>query len=843
MKLKNRIIVVGMIILTTLVANSFSAFAQQMTRKECIEAVKKAFGVKFVYDSTISLDTPYRGRTLGQVTDKSPKAEKISLEQCLDRLFRGSGIEWSKKGNHIILKKSTAPVVEKETEPLEFTVTYAGSDFDADADTLNASSVSTDRMKLAARAQTGLIKISKDQINSGFAIFNSPDVIKTLQRLPGVASGTELLSGLYVHGGTGSDNLYLLDGVPLYGTSHLIGLFSSFNSDVVEDVDFYKSGFPARYGDRLSSVVDVNTREGNMHEWHGTFSLGLIDGRFQIEGPLVKGKTSINAGLRRTWLDTFSVPALWYANAKNKKYGDKYKGNYAFWDVNFGITHKISDSDKLQLNFFNGMDNLKIGYREAISKWDDALQKTVYFLDKTDTDTNIGLAWGSTTAGLSWKHVFSDFLSSKTTAYFARNLSSTKFTINMFDWDKEMVNHDIWVNAENDRTVVNDIALKTDFDWRPWDNHHVRLGASFENHLYYPDRNYHTWIQDGQNGKTTEGTLVDSHSRYVAQQATIYAEDEITIGKKLTLQPGFRYSAFFVDGAVHHAPDPRLAMRYDLTDAVAFKASYTRMHQFVHLLQTIYVDLPTSSWMPSTAEMKPMVSSQVAGGVYTKLPHNIRLDVEGFYKTLNNIYEYDGPNSIFPPIEKWETSFAKGQGKSYGAEMALGWKTENTDLSLSYTLSWSKRFFPTFYHEWYLDRNDNRHMLNLSASHKFSNKFEIYAGWTYRTGTRTTIADQGVIYGSFVSDEGELKYQYNDVFTSPNNMKLPDYHRLDVGMNFRKVKKNGHERIWNLSCYNAYSRLNPIMGTLERDYRTGNYYGRYVGIIPIVPTASYTLKF
>ena len=172
-----------------------------------------------------------------------------------------------------------------KTTRSENSVVYATGDYDADADTLDASRVSTDRLRLALRTQTGLTRLDSKKFNSGFALFNSPDIIKTIQRLPGVASGTELLSGLYVHGGTGSDNLFLLDGVPLYSTSHLIGLFSSFNADVVEDVDFYKSGFPARYGGRLSSVVDVNTRPGNMYYWHGSFSLGLIDGRFQIDGP------------------------------------------------------------------------------------------------------------------------------------------------------------------------------------------------------------------------------------------------------------------------------------------------------------------------------------------------------------------------------------------------------------------------------------------------------------------------------------------------------------------------------------------------------------------------------
>ena len=170
-------------------------------------------------------------------------------------------------------------------------------------DTLDASRISAIREKMRNTTQTGLMHIESKQLNSGVAVFGSPDVIKKLQMLPGVAAGNELMSGLYVHGGDGNDNLYLLDGVPLYNISHFGGLFSSFNTDVIDNLDFYKSGFPARYGGRMSSVVDVETREGNLERYHGSFSLGLIDGRVQVEGPIVKGKNSFNVGLRRTWLD------------------------------------------------------------------------------------------------------------------------------------------------------------------------------------------------------------------------------------------------------------------------------------------------------------------------------------------------------------------------------------------------------------------------------------------------------------------------------------------------------------------------------------------------------------
>lgn len=731
------------------------------------------------------------------------------------------------------------------------TTVVANAYYEASLDTLDAAHISIDRLRIPLRTQTGLTKLDSKRLNSGFALFNSPDVIKTIQRLPGVASGTELLSGMYVHGGTGSDNLYLLDGVPLYSTSHLIGLFSSFNSDVVEDVDFYKSGFPARYGGRLSSVVDVNTRPGDMYDWHGSFSLGLIDGRFQIDGPLVKGKTSLNFGLRRTWLDTFTTPAIAIANSKNAKYGEKYVGHYAFWDMNLGITHIISDKDKLQLSIFNGMDKLKGGFAEFYGEYDEQAQHSTYFRDRMDNDVELALAWGSTTAGMTWDHTFSSQLSAKTRAFYALSQNMTKIRVEEWEWDKtkaedpQNLSWQQFVMSENDRSFVHDFCLRSDFDWAPSDVHHLRFGATLQHHIYNPDRKAQTW-HAAKDSKVI-GTDINSGMTYNGEEAVLYIEDEILVGKKFTASPGLRLSSFFVDGKVYFSPEPRLAMRYGIGKDVALKLSYTDMTQYAHLVQTLYLDLPTSSWLPCTAQMKPMHSRQIAGGVYTRLPHNMHLELEGFWKTMNNLYEYSGGFSLYPPIEKWETSFTQGKGRSYGAEMEFGWTTDNTDINVAYTLSWSQRNFPEFYHTWYFDRNDYRNMLNITATHKFSEKFDIYGGWTFHTGSRMTMADQGIdpSHSSWSDGYGDVKdqYDYSEIYTEPFGVRMPSYHRLDLGMNFHRSTKRGNEGIWNISVYNAYCRMNPIFAEVTNDAKTGKFVGRSYGIIPIIPTISYTLKF
>ena len=231
-------------------------------------------------------------------------------------------------------------------------------------DTLDASRVQAVREKMRNTTQTGLMHIESKQLNSGVALFGTPDVIKKLQMMPGVAAGNELMSGLYVHGGDGNDNLFLLDGVPLYNITHFGGFFSSFNTDVIDNLDFYKSGFPARYGGRMSSVVDVETREGDMEKYHGSFSLGLIDGRIQLEGPIVKGKTSFNLGLRRSWMDVVTIPAIWYANSRNGE-DETVGGGYAMWDINARLTHRFAPGNTLNLCFYTGSGDLRARRRSA----------------------------------------------------------------------------------------------------------------------------------------------------------------------------------------------------------------------------------------------------------------------------------------------------------------------------------------------------------------------------------------------------------------------------------------------------------------------------------------------
>lgn len=687
-------------------------------------------------------------------------------------------------------------------------------------DTLKEARITSDKVVKVAKTQTGHKHLNKPDFIYGNVVFSSPDIIKSLQNLPGVSAGTELMSGLYVHGGEGSDNLFLLDGVPMYQISHLGGIFSSFNTDVVNGLDFYKSGFPARYGGRMSSVVDINTKDGDYHNYHGSFMIGLIDGRLQFEGPIVKGKTSFNIALRRSWMDAVLAPTIAYLNKKNKD-GEVIGGNYAFHDLNASITHKFRDRDKVSLKMYYGRDRLKLNQAipEEVTYTVDnqGTKKTVRGEDHINTD----ISWGNLLASLNWYHVINDNMHLDAVAYYSG--SDADVWYKWKDWRFSTIEHYDAIDETN-VSIVSDIAAKVNLDWRA-DNHHIRSGISYQHHIYHPQR---------YSAIDNDGSVIEEESgnRYSGDEISVYAEDEITLWKRLNFNAGLRYVIFSVPGKFRHKLEPRIALSYRCTENLELKASYTHMNQFAHLISTHYLDVPTNCWLPSTESIEPMYSKQVAAGIYSKLPKNIRLNVEAYYKTMDNLLEYAGSNTLFPPLDSWETSFHKGRGRAYGLETELGWDSSRLSFSAYYTLSWSERKFDGIWHDWFPHRYDNRHKLTLMGLWKVTDKIDIYANWNYNSGGWMTVP-------THIYNPGEV---FDSVYTAPNNVNLPDYHRLDLGANFRKTTKRGNERIWNIGIYNAYCRKNVVFVAIsERDDKS--LYGEGRAIFPIIPSFSYTLKF
>ena len=784
------------------------------TLKEQMQLIHEHFGVNFIYDSSLKLDVESPNRI-------NPR--KQTLEECLEGLFSGTDIEWNIQKKYVVLTSK-----DKKRRAKDYTIFI-----EEQRDTLNESVITA----LAARdlntTQTGFEKIDGKTFNQGFAILSSPDVIKTLQQLPGVASGTELLSGMYVRGGDGADNLYLLDGVPLYQVSHLAGLFSSFNTDVVESVDFYKSGFPARYGGRLSSVVDVKTREGDFNDYHGLFSIGLIDGRVQLEGPIVKGKTSFNVGLRRSWMDVITEPV---GMIMSKKMDADFRIKYAFWDLNGNITHRFSEDNRLSLNLYGGRDALKYtqGNKETVYESKNYL---IYY-DKS----LYGLEWGNFITSIDWDWRFADNHELAAKIYFSRY--GSKFGIT--EESSTLLHNDIVQNSSlyesYNHSRTSDIGFKADFSFRQGNVHHIRYGTSLQLHFYTPE---YLGEKTGTNdGKEILGQKYTESENRRSFESAVYIEDEITISEWFTANVGLRYSSALTEEKYHHSLEPRAALRFGLGNYTSLKISYSEMTQYNHQISSNYLQLPTSFWMPSTAKIAPSRSRQASAGIYVNLPYNMKFNAESYFKTMDNLLEFNGKWGLYPPIHLWEDVVTIGKGRSWGLEAELSWTDENTSVAAYYTLSWSQRYFEEFFPKWYNDRNDNRHKLTLTATRRFGKRFEMYASWNWHSGGWMSAQSHAIWSEEMIEEMPELFY------TRPNNSRLPEYHRLDLGFNFRKTTRRGNESIWNLSLYNAYFNTNPIVSFLYREYNFTEdnlsgltFIGDAYGVVPIIPSFNYTLKF
>ena len=802
-----RAAVIAMLLMAPLVALAQGAG----TVKDGMQAITDRYGVHFVYDSSLPVGQPFAGQ---QFT-------KIRLRDALNTLFKGTGIEWQKKGKYItLLEASTVPGVEPKAI--------------LRLDTISAASISGKIDRDINYTQTGLAKIDGAAFNRAFSALSTPDVVKTLQSLPGVTMGTEMLSTLYVHGGDGSDNLFLLDGVPLYQACHFGGLFSSFNTDVIEGVDFYKSGFPARYGGRTSSVVDIVTREGDFKQYKGQASIGLLEGRFQVEGPIVKDKTSFNIALRRSWIDALMYPTCWLENIRRGEDSGERETSLkgvSFCDLNAKVTHRFSPGNKLSANLYLGRDHF---FRSRNAE-------SVTPGQQSETVQKMRLTWGNILASLNWQKDWSAHLNMNVVGYWSASHSGIRES-NSYHSD-----YYIWSSKEKrgvtNHNYVDDFGVTANLKWTPSKQHLVRFGGSAICHSYRPDYDYY---ELRERGNVTINDLSQSDTvRTAGVEASVFVEDEMAINRWFKINAGFRNTVYASGCKVWNFFEPRLAIKVQFAENVNAKVSYARMSQFSHLMASTYLDLPTNCWLPSSDNLAPMSSHQVSGGVYGLITGNFHLNVEGWYKIMENLVEYYGDNSLFPRLSGWDSILYSGRGRSYGGEVDFGYETPSLMLNAFYTLSWNERFFEQIYSGWYRDRNDNRHKLTLQASWRVNKKWELYSAWNYHSGNRMTLPTQ-YLQGVYTdSSRFSDSFSHQWVYEMPNNVKLPDYHRLDLGANIHGRTKRGNDYVWNISIYNVYCRINPVYATVVRkvDPVYVAFKGRNVGMFPILPSFSYKVYF
>ncbi|MDY3979410.1 MAG: TonB-dependent receptor [Tidjanibacter sp.] len=708
----------------------------------------------------------------------------------------------------------------------------------------------------ALSEQMSAIEIPVSQIKSTPTLFGENDVLKAIQLLPGVQAGSEGSAGIYVRGGGQDENLLLLDGVPVYNVNHMFGFFSVFNADAIKNVTLFKGSFPARFGSRLSSVIDVRTNDGDMFSYHGNVSVGLISSKINLEGPIWKGHTSFNISARRTYADALAVPAMSIISKKESNDSSKTYGGYYFYDLNAKINHKFSDRDRLYLSFYIGDDEIYAKIRSNWSSNNDGEGN----ITNEQTHVKLDWNWGNIITSLRWNHVISPRLFMDASATFTRyrhNLSVG--TESSTTTNQALSNSQTLTLGAN--SGIYDYTAKVDFDWSISPENTMRFGASYVNHTFVPDistmrASYSDQIENPETGQPQDTVVVQSftmgNNRIHADETTLYVEEDLSVGDFLKANIGLNYSTFTVRKKFYHSLQPRLSVRALLAENLSLKAGYAYMTQYIHLLSNNSISLPTDLWVPVTDRIKPMTSQQYSAGVFYDIRGLFDLSVEGYYKTMDNLLEYKDGASLMATTSGWEDKVSMGRGWSYGVEFLLQRSVGRLTGWIGYTWSKSLRRFDRagqvinggkpFYAKY-----DRRHDLSITAAYKISDRIDMGATWIFNTGNCATLALQK--YQSL--DGGQVDY-----VASRNNYRYDPYHRLDLGINFHKQKKHG-VRTWNISVYNAYNHMNPFFVYQDTETTTTventpqgiviNNSSRRVlkktTIFPIIPSISYSYKF
>ena len=688
----------------------------------------------------------------------------------------------------------------------------------------------------------GAIDIPLQQIQNTPMLFGEADVLKVLQMMPGVQGGTEGFAGLYVRGGGPDENLILLDGVPIYNVDHMMGLFSVFQPEAVKKVTLYKGSFPARYGGRVSSIIDIRTNDGNMKETHGSVGVGLISDKLHVEGPIIKDKLSYSVSAR-------GMHTLLYSPLIRTVLEDIY-ANYYFYDINGKLTWRLSDKDRFYLGVYQGEDKF-------ILEQDDKSDRTIIDGDversyKSRYRTDIGIHWGNTVASIRWNHIFSSKLFSNATVSYNRyqmvmNAGSGETIV-----DQGITTSNKYELKYN--SGIRDYSAKLDFDYTPSPRHLIKFGAEYIHHTFIPERMsaFNQEIENKLIHIDTTFNFTDPKKLYKGHDVSVYVEDDLSIGEHLTFNPGVHLSMFNTEGRTYWSLQPRVSAKYAFDMGLSFKAGYARMAQYVHLLSSAQISLPVDLWVPITKDIKPVTSDQFSAGIYFDGLKGWEFSLEGYWKKMDNILEYKDGTLMLGTSDGWENRVEMGQGMSRGLELFIQKTSGKTTGWLAYTLAKSDRIFPDgsinngkpFPYKY-----DRRHSIDLSIDHKFNRHWNVNAVWSFATGGTTTVPKRQI---SVINTSNGVYVNEAQYVDQRNNFRIPPSHRLNLGVSFtHNARKNRGEWVWNLSVYNVYNQMNPnfVFTDYGSDYdEKGNYIGtslklyKYT-ILPILPSLSVTRNF
>ena len=855
--------------------------ASEMPLVNLLDELERQSGCRFSYESSL----------LGREPAATVAFHALPLAEALDRLFASRPIAWRQTGRYVILRAARRLVTvsgfvrdasSQETllsasvwdrarnqgtvtnhygyyslllpqGKVRLRASYVGFasrtvELDLRSDTVVNFSLSSlgqlDEVLVigssfrqeALRTRPGVEELQPQRVQALPNLLGEADMVRSLQYLPGVAVGDDGLTTLSVRGGNTDENLYLFDGNPLYYVSHVMGVFSAFNPDALKNITFYKGAFPAEYGGRLSSVVDVRMRDGDLQAYHGNISVGLLSARANLEGPIVKGRSSFNVSVRRSWMDLLMKPIV---SIINTGLDNKKKIGYYFFDINTKVSHAISDRSRIYASFYMGQDALLFGHENK----------------EADTRDVFLWRWGNLVGSAGWNQVISPTLFLNMTAGYSRFRSRIKQDYQDYErllgGDKQL-----YAETQDYRSAIEDWSTRATFDWTPSPRHRARFGVDYLYHQFRPENSERMeQVATNEASWSEESTLVRGH------ELSLHAEDEIHVDDYLWVNLGGRYTLFRVDGRDYHSLQPRLSARFRVRPDFSIKLAYDKMNQYVHRLSNTYVNQPTDIWVPVTDDIPPMSSHQVQLGFYYDFGRDYAFSMESFYKFMNNVIEYKDNWAPSADYRGWEERVGIGKGESYGFEWMARKKRGKTTGWISYTLSWTDRYYPdgsVNKGDRFPFRYDNRHKVNLLVTHKLSPKLELSAAWTFATGNRISVSEYRYLSPVVIKGDGaqfaSIGYSaqwtaniFNNVGLSErNNYRLAPYHRLDLNLNWYRSNRKGRQSIWSFGLYNAYASPNAFMTELEM------YLGPDGKLSPrlkktvlffCVPSVSYTFKF
>ncbi len=653
--------------------------------------------------------------------------------------------------------------------------------------------VTADKMKNSVN-RISTMEIKPDFVLKMPSLGGESDVFRTLQLLPGVKAGSEISSGLYIRGGSPDQNLVLLDGVIVYNPSHLGGFLSSFNSDALRDIKLIKGAFPAEYGGRLSSVIDMTMKEGTKDKLSGSGGISLISSRLTLEGPINDNCSFMISG-RRMYLDLLLGLA---SDAKDAP-------NYYFYDLNAKINYKLSQSDRLFVSGFFCRDVLESPDSE---------------------EENFGIFWGNQTANIRWMHIMSP------TFFTNLSLIYTNYNFNI-DLGDDKSNTRDWKSESK----IEDYLFRLETQYFPNADHTIKSGAEVTFHNFNVD----AFADFG------DLELHPSSAKLIKTlDAALYIQDEWKITDLLNSNLGVR-GYYFSEGN-YFSFEPRLSLSYSLTENSSVTASTALANQFLHMIARNDIPLPTDVWYPSNEQIKPSRSWQsVLGYEYIFNEGEYLFSIEGYYKSMENLIEYK-ENAGFSFGVPLDSQFTFGSGKAYGLEFFLNKRIGKLTGWIGYTLSWTKRQFDELNNgkEFY-PRYDRRHDVSITLNYQLGKRWELGASWVYGTGQAYTMPTGTYGFEPLTPDgsvwySGENKY----LFSEKNAQRLPPFHKLDLNFMYKFQWFNLPFQ-FSINIYNAYNRRNPFIWYIGNDYDEQTYQStkkvKQVTLFPIIPTFGLSFKF